>query len=240
MTREDHSDVSNQLYACYAIGKDVQAMKAVVGEEALSSDDLLYLEFLVKFEKNFITQGFWLDSRPWFFSAQINSSKLFENFGFVPNSIIWVLTLNFVLQVTTKIEPCSSPWTLAGSFCEFSLERCWREFLNPHWRSTIREEGWRVRCTWRVMRRKNRSRSQPPSTATGFHGAWLFAFSEYHIEIKYLIEVILVNFSLVLVLNFVRFIPCGFHLLFHYFRIAGWKSSKLKMSDNLHISLGTN
>uniref|UniRef100_A0A8R1Y9E3 Vacuolar proton pump subunit B n=1 Tax=Onchocerca volvulus TaxID=6282 RepID=A0A8R1Y9E3_ONCVO len=57
MTREDHSDVSNQLYACYAIGKDVQAMKAVVGEEALSSDDLLYLEFLTKFEKNFITQG---------------------------------------------------------------------------------------------------------------------------------------------------------------------------------------
>jgi V-type H+-transporting ATPase subunit B len=32
-------------------------MKAVVGEEALSSDDLLYLEFLGKFEKNFLTQG---------------------------------------------------------------------------------------------------------------------------------------------------------------------------------------
>ena len=44
-------------YACYAIGKDVQAMKAVVGEEALSQDDLLYLEFLQKFEKNFIAQG---------------------------------------------------------------------------------------------------------------------------------------------------------------------------------------
>merc|ERR1712212_150514 len=57
MTRKDHSDVSNQLYACYAIGKDVQAMKAVVGEEALTSDDLLYLEFLGKFEKNFIAQG---------------------------------------------------------------------------------------------------------------------------------------------------------------------------------------
>lgn len=57
MTRKDHADVSNQLYACYAIGKDVQAMKAVVGEEALTSDDLLYLEFLQKFEKNFITQG---------------------------------------------------------------------------------------------------------------------------------------------------------------------------------------
>ena len=44
-------------YACYAIGKDVQAMKAVVGEEALTPEDLLYLEFLIKFEKNFITQG---------------------------------------------------------------------------------------------------------------------------------------------------------------------------------------
>ena len=54
--RKDHSDVSNQLYACYAIGKDVQAMKAVVGEEALTPDDLLYLEFLGKFEKNFIAQ----------------------------------------------------------------------------------------------------------------------------------------------------------------------------------------
>lgn len=45
-------------YANYAIGKDVQAMKAVVGEEALTPDDLLYLEFLQKFEKNFISQGF--------------------------------------------------------------------------------------------------------------------------------------------------------------------------------------
>lgn len=32
-------------------------MKAVVGEEALTSEDLLYLEFLQKFEKNFINQG---------------------------------------------------------------------------------------------------------------------------------------------------------------------------------------
>merc|ERR1711971_611980 len=57
MTRKDHGDVSNQLYACYAIGKDVQAMKAVVGEEALSSEDHLYLEFLDKFESKFVNQG---------------------------------------------------------------------------------------------------------------------------------------------------------------------------------------
>lgn len=35
-----------QLYANYAIGKDVQAMKAVVGEEALSSEDLVSNIFL--------------------------------------------------------------------------------------------------------------------------------------------------------------------------------------------------
>jgi V-type H+-transporting ATPase subunit B len=32
-------------------------MKAVVGEEALTADDLLYLEFLEKFEGKFISQG---------------------------------------------------------------------------------------------------------------------------------------------------------------------------------------
>eukprot|EP01083_Nonionella_stella_P182964 659822_1 len=57
MTREDHSPVSNQMYANYAMGKDVEAMKAVVGEEALSTQDKLYLEFKEKFEKKFISQG---------------------------------------------------------------------------------------------------------------------------------------------------------------------------------------
>ena len=57
MTRQDHGDVSNQLYAKYAIGRDAAAMKAVVGEEALSSEDKLSLEFLEKFERSFIAQG---------------------------------------------------------------------------------------------------------------------------------------------------------------------------------------
>jgi len=58
LTRPDHPAVSNQLYANYAIFKDVQAMKAVVGEEALSDDDKLYLEFGGKFESKFISQGY--------------------------------------------------------------------------------------------------------------------------------------------------------------------------------------
>ena len=61
MTRKDHGDVSNQLYAKYAIGRDAAAMKSVVGEEALSAEDKLSLEFLEKFEKNFISQGAYED-----------------------------------------------------------------------------------------------------------------------------------------------------------------------------------
>lgn len=57
MTREDHPAVSDQLYANYAIGQDTRAMKAVVGEEALSADDMLYMEFTDKFERRFLQQG---------------------------------------------------------------------------------------------------------------------------------------------------------------------------------------
>ena len=38
-------NVSDQLYANYAIGQDLRAMTAVVGEESLSEDELEYLEF---------------------------------------------------------------------------------------------------------------------------------------------------------------------------------------------------
>jgi len=57
MTRADHPNVSDQLYANYAIGQDTRAMKAVVGEEALSDDEHKYLEFTDKFEERFIAQG---------------------------------------------------------------------------------------------------------------------------------------------------------------------------------------
>lgn len=56
MTREDHGDVSSQLYAKYAIGKDALAMKSVVGEESLSMEDKLVIEFVDNFEKSFISQ----------------------------------------------------------------------------------------------------------------------------------------------------------------------------------------
>jgi len=74
-TRKDHASVSNQLYANYAVGKDVQAMKAVVGEEALTDEDLLYLEFVEKFESKFLKQGIY-ESRDIYNSLDIAWSLL--------------------------------------------------------------------------------------------------------------------------------------------------------------------
>ncbi|MEA1904863.1 MAG: V-type ATP synthase subunit B [Candidatus Hadarchaeota archaeon] len=55
-TRDDHGDVSNQLYAAYAEGRDLRALVAVVGEEALSERDRRYLEFADRFEREFVNQ----------------------------------------------------------------------------------------------------------------------------------------------------------------------------------------
>ena len=58
VTRKDHGAVSNQMYAAYAIARDILAMKAVVGEEALSTEDLLHLQFLEKYENMFLRQEY--------------------------------------------------------------------------------------------------------------------------------------------------------------------------------------
>ncbi len=56
-TREDHKQVSDQLYAAYAEGKDVRGLVAIVGKEALSERDRRMLEFADKFEQEFVRQG---------------------------------------------------------------------------------------------------------------------------------------------------------------------------------------
>lgn len=56
-TREDHDQVSNQLYAGYAEGVNLRDLVAVVGEEALTDRDRSYLHFSELFEKQYINQG---------------------------------------------------------------------------------------------------------------------------------------------------------------------------------------
>lgn len=55
-TREDHRQVSDQLYAGYAEGRDLRGLVAIVGEEALSARDRRLLKFAEEFEKTFVKQ----------------------------------------------------------------------------------------------------------------------------------------------------------------------------------------
>ncbi len=56
-TREDHADVSDQLYALYAEGQSLRDLVAIVGEDALSDKDERVLDFTRQFEKRFVQQG---------------------------------------------------------------------------------------------------------------------------------------------------------------------------------------
>jgi len=55
-TREDHQDVANQLFSCYAKVGDARALASVIGEDELSPADRDYLVFGNEFEKRFIGQ----------------------------------------------------------------------------------------------------------------------------------------------------------------------------------------
>lgn len=56
-TREDHQDVANQLFSCYAKVGDARALASVIGEDELSPIDKKYLEFGTAFEEQFVGQG---------------------------------------------------------------------------------------------------------------------------------------------------------------------------------------
>ena len=61
LTRADHGDVSDQLYASYAEGNDKRDLEQIVGREALSDLDNLYLDFADRFEDEFVQQGYETD-----------------------------------------------------------------------------------------------------------------------------------------------------------------------------------
>lgn len=56
-TREDHQDVANQLFSCYAKVGDARALASVIGEDELSPIDKIYLKFGNAFEREFVGQG---------------------------------------------------------------------------------------------------------------------------------------------------------------------------------------
>ena len=56
-TREDHSDVSNQLYMAYAEGTRARGLVQIVGTVGLSERERTWLEFADRFEQEFVNQG---------------------------------------------------------------------------------------------------------------------------------------------------------------------------------------
>jgi len=58
LTRGDHADVSDQMYAAYAEGEDLRDLVNIVGREALSELDNKYLDFADRFEEEFVQQGY--------------------------------------------------------------------------------------------------------------------------------------------------------------------------------------
>lgn len=57
VTREDHEGLFAQLYASFARGLEVRDLAIILGESALSEEDLKYLKFANDFESKFITQA---------------------------------------------------------------------------------------------------------------------------------------------------------------------------------------
>ena len=56
MTRDDHKDVSSQLFAAYSRVKAVRNLASIIGEEELSAADKRYLSFGERFEQDFLSQ----------------------------------------------------------------------------------------------------------------------------------------------------------------------------------------
>ncbi len=56
-TREDHKQLSDQLYALYAQGKDLEKLTAIIGSEGLGAAEKQIIDFTTRFESEYINQG---------------------------------------------------------------------------------------------------------------------------------------------------------------------------------------
>ena len=57
-TRADHQALANQLFASYSKVQDAKALASVIGEDELSDNDKLLLEFGKAFDEKFVNQGY--------------------------------------------------------------------------------------------------------------------------------------------------------------------------------------
>jgi V/A-type H+-transporting ATPase subunit B len=60
-TREDHAQMTSQLFGAYARGKEAKELAIVLGEAALTDLDKIYAKFADEFETKFVNQGAYED-----------------------------------------------------------------------------------------------------------------------------------------------------------------------------------
>ena len=133
-------------------------MKAVVGEEALSSEDILYLEFLGKFERNFLSQG---------------SSR---------TAVHLLLISSF--QVPTRIARLPIRWTSAGNFFVHFPVKCSSVFRKTSSRSSIHVTAANI-CNNRRRRRRRRRPPAKPSRSLMFRRTHLVQSVHILIVVKH-------------------------------------------------------
>ncbi len=56
-TREDHGNLTAQLFACYARGKEAKELALILGEASLTEEDVRFAEFSDEFEQRFVNQS---------------------------------------------------------------------------------------------------------------------------------------------------------------------------------------
>ncbi|MBW2989151.1 V-type ATP synthase subunit B [Candidatus Woesearchaeota archaeon] len=98
-TREDHANLSDQLYAAYAQGIELRDLVAVIGRESLSELDLKYLEFADRFEDRFVRQGY--DENR---TIEITMSIAWDLLGELPESELKRIKEEFIKKYLPKKE----------------------------------------------------------------------------------------------------------------------------------------
>ncbi|MCP8322855.1 MAG: V-type ATP synthase subunit B [Candidatus Methylarchaceae archaeon HK02M2] len=98
-TREDHADVSNQLYAAYARAVELRALAEIVGKASLTGVDLKYLRFGDVFEQTFLKQAY-EENR----SLEETLSLAWEVLSTLPESELTKIKEDYVKQRYIQVE----------------------------------------------------------------------------------------------------------------------------------------
>lgn len=102
-TRKDHRELANQLYACYARGRDLKRLVAIIGEEALSEYDRKYLAFSEAFESRLIGQK----KRSRTITESLDTG--WELLSAIPSSELTRLSRETIAEFLNPLAPDGSP-----------------------------------------------------------------------------------------------------------------------------------